>query len=102
MESYSLICTPEPLGSHVHFSVMMRGIRQHIFVSSVSIDSDARRQLSSSEAALHVARNVQRFVEAAQAKAGDGLAQSITLDENDRLLPRKKRRTSRRASRTGS
>ena len=87
MESYSVICTPEPLGSHIHFAVMMRGIKQHIFVSSESVDSDARQRLSSSEAALHVAKNVRRFVEAAQAKAGDGSAQSITLDENDRLLP---------------
>ena len=92
MESYSLICTPEPLGSHIHFSVMMRGIKQHIFVSSVSVDSDARQRLSSSEAALYVAQNVHRFVEAAIAKVGDGLAQSVTLDENDRVLPRTRRR----------
>ena len=87
MESYSLICMPEPLGNHIHFSVMMRGIMRHIFISSVSIESDARQRLSSNEAALHVAKNVQRFVEAAREKAGDALAQSITLDENDRLQP---------------
>lgn len=80
------------MGSHIHFSVMMRGIKQHIFVSSTSVDSDARQQLSASEAALYVAQNVHRFVEAAIAKVGDGLAQSIMLDEHDRLLPRRKRR----------
>ena len=80
------------MGSHIHFSVMMRGIKQHIFVSSTSVDSDARQRLSSGEAAHYVAQNVRRFVEAAIAKAGDGLAQSITLDENDRLLPGRKRR----------
>ena len=92
MESYNLICTPEPMGSHIHFSVMMRGIKQHIFVSSRSIDSDARQRLSSSEAAHYVAQNVHRLVEAAIAKVGDGLAQSITLDETDRLLPPARRR----------
>lgn len=92
MENYNLLCTPEPLGSHIHFSVMLRGIKQHIFVSSVSVDSDARQRLSSSEAALYVAQNVHRFVEAAIAKVGDGLAQSVTLDENDRVMPRTRRR----------
>jgi hypothetical protein len=87
MESYSLICTPEPLGNHIHFSVMTQGVTQHIFVSAVSIESDARQRLSNSEAALHVANNVQRFVEAAHAKDRNGLAQSITLDENDPLQP---------------
>ncbi|MEO8374685.1 MAG: hypothetical protein ABI471_05640 [Sphingomonas bacterium] len=92
MKNYNVICTPEPMGSHIHFSVMMRGIKQHIFVSSTSVDSDARQRLSSSEAALYVAQNVHRFVEAAIAKLGDGLAQSIMLDETDRVLPRTRRR----------
>ena len=92
MERYNLLCTPEPMGSHIHFSVMMRGIKQHIFVSSTSVDSDARQRLSTSEAALYVAQNVHRFVDAAIAKIGDGLAQSIMLDEEDPVLPRTRRR----------
>ena len=86
MASYSCICTPECLGDHIHFSVMIRGIKQHIFVSAASVDCDARQRLSSNEAAIHVERNMERFVEAARAKARDGMAESIILDENDRLL----------------
>jgi len=97
MESYHLICMPEPLGGHIHFSVMTQGIKQHIFVSSVSVDSDARQRLSSSEAALHVAQNVQRFVEAARAKVGDALARSITLEEDDCVMQRTDPRHSRNA-----
>lgn len=87
MNSPSLICAPECLGAHIHFSVMMRGIKQHIFVSAASVDRDARQRLSTSEAASHVAQNVRRFVDAAEAKGRDGVAETIMLDENDRLLP---------------
>ena len=83
MNSYNLICSPETLGGHVHFSVMMRDIKRHIFVSSVSVESDARQRLCGSEAAIYVMQNIRRFVDAARAKIGDGTAQSITLDESD-------------------
>jgi len=87
MASYRCICRPECLGDHIHFSVMIRGIKQHIFVSAASVNYDARQRLSNDEAAIHVEQNMRRFVDAARAKAGDGVAASITLDEDDRLLP---------------
>jgi len=86
MASYRCICRPESLGDHIHFSVMIRGIKQHIFVSAASVNYDARQRLSNDEAAIHVEQNMRRFVAAARAKAGNGTAGSITLDEDDRLV----------------
>jgi len=86
MSSYRCICRPECLGDHIHFSVMIRGIKQHIFVSAASVNYDARQRLSNDEAAIHVEQNMRRFVDAARAKAGDAATGSITLDEADRLL----------------
>lgn len=87
MNSSNVICMPECLGAHIHFSVMMRGIKQHVFISATSVDRDARQRLSTGEAVIHVVQNMQRFVDAARAKGRDGAAESITLDENDHLLP---------------
>jgi len=87
MANYRCICRPECLGDHIHFSVMIRGIKQHIFVSAASVNYDARQRLSNDEAAIHVEQNMRRFVDAARAKVGDDAAGSITLDENDRLVP---------------
>jgi hypothetical protein len=65
---------------------MIRGIKQHIFVSAASVNCDARQRLSNDEAAIHVEQNMRRFVDAARAKVGDEAAGSVTLDEDDRLL----------------
>lgn len=85
MDRYDFISPPESMGGHVHFSVKMRGIKQHVFVSTLFVESDARRLLSRGEAANYVTQNTRRFVDAARQKIGQGPTGPITLDENDHL-----------------
>jgi hypothetical protein len=85
MDCYAFILPPESLGGHVHFSVKMRGIDQHIFVSTILVESDAGRMLGRGEAANYVMRNTRRFVDAAQQKIGQGPTGPITLGEGDHL-----------------
>ena len=85
MDCYPFVLPPESLGGHVHFSVKMRGIDQHIFVSTILVESDAGRMLSRGEAANYVMRNTRRFVDAARQKIGQSPTGPITLGEGDPL-----------------
>jgi len=86
MDCYSFVFPPESLGGHVHFSVRLPDLEQHIFVSTVLVEADAGRMLSRGEAADYVMRNVQRFVDAAGRKIEQGPRRPVTLGEGD-LLP---------------
>lgn len=85
MDRYNFISPPACVGGHIHFSVRMRGINQHVYVSTVFIESDARRLLNQSEAANHVRQNTRRFVDAARQKIGREPTGPITLKQGDYL-----------------
>lgn len=86
MKEYMFVASPKSVDGHVHFSVMMHDLTQHVFASTILVESDAHKLLSRAEAEAYVTLHVRRFVDAARKirdrTAGVG---AITLEPSCQL-----------------